>query len=100
MNPDEKKLNIDKNKTTLSGVSANDWMKKLEAATGKPVELGGAPQASGAEAGANREQRTVQFRCAETGKPFFVHVDGELFDKPLNKLEVKVLPKRLEFFTP
>jgi len=72
MKPDEKKPVVDTSGSALSGAGSKEWMKKLEAATGKPVELGGTPHISGAGGSANVEQRTVQFRCAETGKAFFV----------------------------
>lgn len=72
MEPEKTKPNVDMSKTATSGVSGKDWVKRLEAATGRPVELGGAAHVSGVGVTTNTEQRTVQFRCAETGKPFFV----------------------------
>ena len=69
MDPHGEKPNTSMNKT---GLSSKDWAKKLEAATGRPVQLGGAVQAANARSTASAEQRTVQFRCAETGKAFSV----------------------------
>jgi len=62
---------VNKNKTLVDKLRQQDWVKKLEAASGQPVPSGRLPQSSHGEA-TMAEQRMVQFRCAETGKLFFV----------------------------
>ena len=60
---------VNKNKTLAAKLHQQDWVKKLEAASGKPVQSGGLPRSSAAGA-AIPEQRRLQFRCAKTGRLF------------------------------
>ncbi len=56
----------------FTGLDKKEWMKKLELATGKPIQLGGASYVPEMGVSTDPEQRSVQFRCAKTGKIFFV----------------------------
>lgn len=62
---------VNKNKTLATKLRQKDWVKKLEAASGKPVQSGSFTGSSAAGA-AIPEQRRIQFRCGETGRLFFV----------------------------
>lgn len=62
---------VNKNKTLAAKLHQQDWVKKLEAASGKPVQPGGSKRSS-ASGAANPERCRVQFRCGETGRLFFV----------------------------
>lgn len=62
---------VNKNKTLAAKLHQQDWVKKLEAASGQPVPSVRLPRSS--HGGATMaEKRMVQFRCAEKGKLFFV----------------------------
>lgn len=62
---------VNKNKTLAAKLRQQDWVKKLEAASGKPVQPGRFPRGS-SEGTSVPERCRLQFRCAKTGRLFFV----------------------------
>jgi len=62
---------FNKNKAINSKSHQTDWVKKLEAASGKPLQSISLPKNSDTEATVPEKLR-IQFKCAKTGRLFFV----------------------------